>query len=89
MSTKTKIVLGLIGAAAAGAAIGLLLAPEKGSDLRKKIKKSAGDWAASLADLIATGQEELKNFTSKATNAANDYSSQASNTVRKVKEGMS
>ena len=89
MSTKSKILLGIIGAAAAGAAIGMLLAPEKGSDLRKKLKKSAGDWAASLADLVATGQEELKNFTSKATDAANDYSSQAGNAVRKVKEGMS
>ncbi len=88
MSTKTKILLGLIGAAAAGAAIGLLLAPEKGTDLRKKIKKSASDWAASLADLIATGQEELKSFTSKATDVANDYSSQAGNAARRVKEGM-
>ena len=36
MNTKTKIVLGIIGAAAAGAAIGLLLAPEKGSDLQEE-----------------------------------------------------
>ena len=89
MNTKTKIVLGIIGAAAAGAAIGLLLAPEKGSDLRKKIQKSASDWASSLADLIATGQEELKNLTSKATEVASDYSSQAGSAARRVKEGMS
>lgn len=88
MNTKTKIVLGIIGAAAAGAAIGLLLAPEKGSDLRKKIQKSASDWASSLADLVASGQEELKNLTSKATDVANDYSSQVGNTTRKVKEGI-
>ena len=89
MNTKSKVILGLIGAAAAGAAIGLLLAPEKGSDLRKKIQKSASDWASSLADLIASGQEELKNFTSKATDAANDYTSQAGSAARRVKEGMS
>ena len=88
MNTKTKIVLGIIGAAAAGCAIGLLLAPEKGSDLRKKIQKSASDWASSLADLIASGQEELKNLTSKAADVANDYSSQAGSTARRVKEGM-
>jgi gas vesicle protein len=88
MNTKTKIVLGIIGAAAAGCAIGMLLAPEKGSDLRKKIQKSASDWASSLADLIASGQEELKNLTSKATDVANDYSSQVGSTTRKVKEGM-
>ncbi len=88
MNTKTKIVLGIIGAAAAGCAIGMLLAPEKGSDLRKKIQKSASDWASSLADLIATGQEELKNLTSKATDVANDYSSQVGSTSKRVKEGM-
>jgi gas vesicle protein len=88
MNTKTKIVLGIIGAAAAGAAIGLLLAPEKGSDLRKKIQKSASDWASSLADLIASGQEELKNLTSKATDVASDYSSQVGSTTRRVKEGI-
>ena len=88
MNTKTKIVLGIIGAAAAGAAIGMLLAPEKGSDLRKKIQKSASDWASSLADLIASRQEELKNLTSKATDVANDYSSQVGSTTRRVKEGM-
>jgi len=88
MNTKTKIVLGIIGAAAAGCAIGMLLAPEKGSDLRKKIQKSASDWASSLADLIASGQEELKNLTSKATDVANDYSSQVGSTTRRVKEGM-
>ena len=88
MNTKTKIVLGIIGAAAAGAAIGLLLAPEKGADLRKKIQKSASDWASSLADLIASGQEELKNLTGKASDVANDYTSQAGNTARRVKEGV-
>ena len=30
MTTSTKVLLGIIGAAAAGAVIGMLLAPEKG-----------------------------------------------------------
>ncbi len=87
MTTKTKVLLGIIGAAAAGAAIGLLMAPEKGSDLRKKIKKSAKDWANQIADLVASGQEELKNLTSKGTDMVNDYSSQAGNAARRAKEG--
>ena len=38
MTSNTKIILGMLAAAAAGAAIGILLAPEKGSELRRKIK---------------------------------------------------
>jgi gas vesicle protein len=88
MTTKTKVILGIIGAAAAGAAIGMLLAPEKGSDLRKKIKQSASDWANHIADLVASGQEELKNLASKGSDVVNEYTSQAGNTARRAKEGM-
>ena len=87
MTTKTKVILGIIGAAAAGAAIGMLMAPEKGSDLRKKIKKSAQDWANQIADLVASGQEELKNLASKGSDMVNEYSSQANNADRKA-QGM-
>ena len=45
MTTKSKVILGLLGAAAAGVVIGLMIAPEKGTDLRKKVKDTAGDWA--------------------------------------------
>ena len=88
MTTKTKVILGIIGAAAAGAAIGMLMAPEKGSDLRKKIKKSAQDWASHIADLVASGQEELKNITSKGSDLVDEYSSKAGNAARKTKESM-
>ena len=37
MSNKTKLILGLFGAAAVGVAIGILLAPETGQETRKKI----------------------------------------------------
>jgi len=37
MTTRAKIVLGLVGGVALGVGIGLLLAPEKGADLRKKL----------------------------------------------------
>ena len=48
MTTRTKIALGIAGAAAAGLVIGLLIAPEKGTDMRKKIKRKASDWSDSL-----------------------------------------
>ena len=59
MTTTTKIVLGLIGAAAVGAAVGLLLAPSSGTELRKNLKDKAGEWADNLGGMFNRGKEEL------------------------------
>jgi gas vesicle protein len=74
MSTKSKVLLGIVGAAAAGVIIGLLIAPEKGSDTRKKIKQTAGDWADNLGNLWAKGKK-----------AAEDMAEEAKDKVRKGK----
>ena len=42
MSENGKVLSALLLGAAAGAVLGLLLAPEKGSDTRKKIKTGGG-----------------------------------------------
>jgi gas vesicle protein len=72
MTTKTKVILGLVGAAAAGVVVGLLLAPEKGTDLRKKVSQTAGDWAGHLTDLFANAKGELTNLKGKAGRAASN-----------------
>jgi gas vesicle protein len=59
MNTTTKLVLGMAVAAAAGAALGMLLAPEKGTDLQKKIKEGATDWLKEFKSLISTGKEVI------------------------------
>ena len=72
MTTRTKVILGIVGAAAAGAAIALLLAPEKGTDLRSKISKATGDWADQLTDVFANAKGEIENLAKKGSNAASD-----------------
>lgn len=57
MKTATKVVLGVAAAAAAGAVIGMLLAPEKGKDLQQKIRDGAKDWMAELSSLLSLGRE--------------------------------
>jgi gas vesicle protein len=85
MTTGTKVVLGILGAAAAGVAIGMLIAPEKGSEMRKRIKKSAGDWVDNLSNLFVKGKEELADLTEKGRQAK----SAVEEKVNRMKESMS
>ena len=79
MTTKSKIILGIVGAAAAGVAVGLLLAPEKGTELRSRISQKAGDWTSHLSDLFANAKEEVGNLTRKGSRAASDAGSKFNN----------
>lgn len=81
MTSKSKVILGLAGAAAAGVLVGLLLAPEKGTEVRKKISETAGDWASQLADLFANAKDEVANLKNKGSKAANDAANRYSNTT--------
>ena len=85
MTTKSKVILGLVGAAAAGVIVGLLIAPEKGSDLRKKVKDTAGDWPGHLSDLFSNAKGEFDNLKNKGARAASDAGNKFSN----VKESYS
>lgn len=73
MSTQSKVLIGILGAAAAGVVIGLLVAPEKGADMRQKIRKTAGGWVDSLGHLWTRGKEyvsgEAENIKNKASQA--------------------
>ncbi len=79
MTTKSKIILGLVGAAAAGVIVGLILAPEKGSDMRRKLKDTAGEWADHLTDLFADAKGEIQNLKNKGSKVANDAANKYSN----------
>jgi gas vesicle protein len=75
MKTTTKIILGVTVAAAAGAAIGMLLAPEKGKDLQKKIADSVNDWLAEFSSLIAMGKKVAEDVKSESQNMAEEFES--------------
>ena len=89
MTTKSKVILGLAGAAAAGVLVGLLLAPEKGTEVRKKISKTAGDWASQLSDLFANAKGEIQDLGGKAARAARGAATEAGNKFNDVKESYS
>ena len=89
MNSTGKVLLAIIGAAAAGAIIGMLVAPEKGSELRKRISDTTGDWSNQLSQLLAQGKEQLQNLKNTATNEAENAGSEAEDRYNKVRERVS
>jgi gas vesicle protein len=73
MSNNSKIVLGMATAAAVGAVIGLLFAPEKGEDLRKKVKKNANTWADDLLTAIQKGKNDAYQLADEAQSKAKSW----------------
>ena len=88
MNTKSKMVLGILGAAAAGVVIGMLLAPEKGKETRKKLKKTAEDWAESVSHLWARGKAAADEAANDLKEKARYGKSAAEEKINKVKETM-
>jgi len=60
MNTTSKILLGFIAGAAIGGALGILLAPDKGSETRRKIVEKGSDLSDSLTDSLSGLGETVK-----------------------------
>ena len=71
MSTG-KILFGVLAGVAAGAVLGILFAPAKGSKTRKKIAKKGMDYADELSGKLKDFMEEMTEKFESAVNKAND-----------------
>lgn len=54
MNNGTKLSLGILGGLGAGFCLGLLMAPDKGSNSRKRIAEATGDWALKLKNMFSS-----------------------------------
>jgi gas vesicle protein len=80
MKTSSTI-LGILGAAAAGAFLGVLFAPDKGSETRKKIKDKSKDYGDNLkgkfdgivSTITSNGKDIIEEGKAKFNSVKDDF----------------
>ena len=86
--SNTKLIVGILGAAAAGLVIGMLIAPEKGSDMRKNIKNTADGWMDELSNWIGKGKEYIDEIRNRAADEVSSLQSEAEEGIDAMKDDL-
>ena len=69
MNNNSKVLIGLLAGLAAGAALGLLFAPEKGTETRDRLSQSLKDLGDSIKDKAADEINALANLKDKVVSS--------------------
>lgn len=86
MSDNSKVLGALVLGAAAGAVLGLLFAPSKGTDLRKKIADNAGDLFDDLTDKINETKDMIADLKKQARTTVDDVKATAEDHLDEFKQ---
>lgn len=86
---SSKVLLGFLGGLAVGAIAGILLAPEKGSDTRKKISNMASDVTDAVEDSIHQALDKVKDKYSQAVREGEELANEALSKMSDVKKDLS
>ena len=83
--SNTKTTLAIIAGVAIGALAGILFAPEKGSETRKKIASNTGDLAESLKNSFGDFVDNLKNVYADAGSKTEKFKESAKAKMNNLK----
>jgi gas vesicle protein len=83
--SNTKTTLAIIAGVAIGALAGILFAPEKGSETRKKIASNTGDLAESLKNSFGDFVDNLKNVYAEAGSTTEKFKETAKAKMNNLK----
>jgi gas vesicle protein len=89
MRDNSKILVALLAGMAAGAVLGILFAPEKGSDTRDKLSDSLKNLGDSIKDRAAEEIENLTEFKEKVVDNILSKIRSAENDYTQAKAGIS
>jgi len=78
---SNKAFWGIVTAAAVGAVIGLLFAPDEGNKTRKKIKKRTNSLASELIDALEKSKEKAASVAGNIKNKGQQYKDEAVDTA--------
>jgi gas vesicle protein len=81
--TSGKVVLGALAGLAIGASLGILFAPDKGTDTRKKITRKGNDYVSDMGDKF---NDFIENMTGKFETMMDDASHLVENGKAKMEK---
>lgn len=83
---NSKVFWGIVTAAAAGAVIGMLFAPEEGTQIRKKIKKKTNSLASELIDALEKSKQKAGETADDLKAKGEQYKNDFKDKAQEVKE---
>jgi len=86
MTNNGKIFLGIVTAAAVGAVVGLLFAPEEGTKTRDKLRKGTNDLADELLDALNRGKQQYADLKDQVKHKADELRGRAESKYDDVKD---
>lgn len=82
MNSTSKIIAATLAGVATGALLGLLFAPDKGEETRRKIGEKYTDLSDTIRNKVADLVDTIKNEYSNVKDTVNDYTGRGTSTMK-------